>query len=99
MQQDLKHPLCDKAIAFMMYWLLDKYSNFSLHAEEWPIIKPILEKIVYKLQNNEYKEVLTYGPNKEVKPVKWKIPDCMFKKLVDNGIILYLSEHKGIFQE
>ena len=77
----IEHPLCDKAIALMIYWLLDKYSNSNLHAQEWPTIKPILEKIVCKLQNNEYKEVLTYDPNKEVKPVKWKIPDYMFEKV------------------
>lgn len=77
----LEHPLCDKAIALIIYWLLDKYSNYSLYAEDWPVIKPILEKIVYKLLNNEYEEVLTYDPNKEVKPIKWRIPDCMFKKI------------------
>ena len=77
----LEHPMCDKAIALMIYWLLKKYSNSSLYAENWLIIKPILEKIVYRLQNNEYKEVLTYDPNKEVKPIKWKIPEYMFKKI------------------
>lgn len=52
-----------------------------MYAEDWLTIKPILEKIVYRLQNNEYQEVLTYDPNKEVKPIKWKIPDYMFRKI------------------
>ncbi|NDV64904.1 DUF4274 domain-containing protein [Bacteroides sp. 224] len=77
----LEHPLCDKAIALIIYWLLDKYSNSSLYATDWLIIKPVLEKIVHKLENNEYKEILAYDPNKEVKPIKWKIPDYMFKKI------------------
>lgn len=77
----IDHSFCDKAIAIMIYWLLDRYSNFTLYAQEWLKIKPIMEKIVLKLQNNEYPEVLTYDPNKEVRPVKWRIPDIMFKKI------------------
>ena len=77
----LDHPLCDKAIALIIYWLFVKYSNSSLYAEQWLTIKPILEKIVYRLENNEYQEILAYDPNKEVKPIKWKIPNYMFKKI------------------
>lgn len=77
----LDHPCCDKAIAIMIYWLLDRYSNFTIYADDWLAIKPMLEKIVKKLENNEYPEILAYDPNKEVRPIKWKIPDYMFKKI------------------
>jgi len=80
-EQLLDHPLCDKAIALMIYWLLVKYSNSSLYAEQWLSIKPILEKIVNRLQNNHYPEVLSYDPNKEIKPIRWKIPEYMFQKI------------------
>lgn len=80
-EQVIEHPYCDKAIALHTYWLLDKYVGFNLYAQDWLNIKPVIEKIVSKLQNKEYKEVLSYDPNKEVKPIKWEIPDLMFQKI------------------
>jgi hypothetical protein len=80
-QEVLDHPFCDKAIALMMYWLLERYSTLSLYAEDWLQIKPMLEKIVLKLHNEEYDTVLSYDPNKEVKPIKWDIPPYMFNKI------------------
>ncbi|TDG34968.1 hypothetical protein EZJ43_16125 [Pedobacter changchengzhani] len=77
----IEHQFCDKAIALMIYWRLEKYSNLSLYAEDWLEIKPILEKIVQKIKNNEYAEILTYNPNTEVNPIKWEIPKYLFNKM------------------
>ena len=77
----IEQQFCDKAIALMMYWQLQRYSNLSLYAEDWLEIKKILEDIIQKLQNNEYLEALLYDPNKEVKPIKWKIPENLFNKI------------------
>ena len=77
----IDHPMCDKAIALIVYWLLDKYSVSALYAQEGLSFNPILKKIVKRLQNNEYQEILEYDPNKYVKPIKWKIPEFMFNKI------------------
>lgn len=77
----IEHKFCDKAIALLIYWRLEKYAVLSLYAEDWPEIKPILGMLVKKLENNEYEEVLTYDPNKEVKPIKWEIPKYLFNKI------------------
>lgn len=65
----------------MIYWQQERYSNLSLYAEDWPEIKQILEKIIQKLQNNEYPEVILYDLIKEVNPIKWKIPEYFFNKI------------------
>jgi hypothetical protein len=77
----IEHKFCDKAIALLIYWRLEKYATLSLYAEDWPEIKPILGMLVKKLENNEYEEILTYDPNKELKPIKWEIPNYLFNKI------------------
>lgn len=77
----IEHKFCDKAISLLIYWRLVKYSTLSLYAEDWFEIKPIMEQIIEKLENNGYKDVLAYDPNKEIKPIKWEIPKYLFDKI------------------
>ena len=77
----IEHSFCDKAIALLTYWRLERYSNLSLYAEDWLEIKPIMEQIIHKLENMEYKDVLAYDPNKEIKPIKWEIPVYLFNRI------------------
>ena len=77
----IENKFCDKAIALLIYWRLEKYSTLSLYAEDWLEIKPIMEQIIEKLKNNEYKDLLAYDPNKEIKPIKWEIPKYLFDKI------------------
>lgn len=76
-----EHRCCDKAIALMVYWLLERYSTLNRYAEDWLQIKPILDNIVYKLDRKEYLEVLNYDPVKEVNPIKWEIPSYLFNRI------------------
>ncbi|SEQ98017.1 hypothetical protein [Epilithonimonas lactis] len=78
----IEHKFCDKAIALLIYWRLEKYSSLSLYAEDWFEIKPIMEQIIKKLESNEYKDVLAYDPNIEIKPIKWEIPKYLFDKII-----------------
>lgn len=75
------HKYCDKAIALMVYWLLERYSSMTLYAEDWPEIRLILENIVDRLERNEYPEILSYDPVKEVNPIKWEIPEHLFNRI------------------
>lgn len=77
----IDHQFCDKAIALLIYWRLEKYATLSLYAEDWLEIKPIMEQIIQKLENKEYKDVLAFDPNKEIKPIKWEIPTYLFNKI------------------
>lgn len=77
----LKHPLCDKGIALMIFWRLKTYSSL------WFSTNTILDEIIRKIQHNEYQEVLMYDPAKDPdikmkdpKP-KWTIPESMKQKV------------------
>ena len=73
----LKHPLCDKGIALMLFWRLKTYRNI------WLETSSLETEIVNKIRNNEYPEILAYNPklDKEIKmsepKPKWKIPEIM----------------------
>jgi hypothetical protein len=68
----LKHPLCDKGVALLIFWRLHTYCNMYCN-EELP------KEIIEKMQTNQYQEVLYYDPNKDTeisinKKQKWTIP-------------------------
>ena len=73
----LKHPLCDKGTAVMLFWRLKTFRNMWFETSE------LATKIVSKIRNNEYPEILAYNPktDKEIKmsepKPKWKIPEVM----------------------
>ncbi|MGI9652096.1 DUF4274 domain-containing protein [Chryseobacterium sp. RLHN22] len=77
----LKHPLCDKGIALMLFWRL------KTHTPLWYSADTILNQIIKKIQNCEYPEIVAYNPKldseikmKEPKP-KWTIPEFMIRPI------------------
>lgn len=75
----IRHPLCDKGIALMVFRHLKTYGN--------PYgIEEISKEIIRKLEYNTYKEVLRYDPNKDTevnmqRKAKWTIPEKMRKAI------------------
>lgn len=73
----LKHYLCDKGIALMLFWRLNNYVNLWYEAET------IMEEIIQKIEKNRYNEVIAYDPitdkcNKIKEPkAKWIISKSM----------------------
>ena len=75
----LEHPLCDKGTALLVFWRLKTYANM------WFETSNMVEELIEKIRNNQYKAVLAYNPatDKEIrlsepKP-KWTIPDRMMQ--------------------
>ncbi|NDV94631.1 DUF4274 domain-containing protein [Dysgonomonas sp. 521] len=77
----LKHPMCDKGIALMIFWRLNAYANIFAASDL------LQQEIITKIQNDQYPEVIAYNPkkDKEVKVVKaknkWEIPEIMKNKV------------------
>ncbi|SIS39771.1 hypothetical protein SAMN05421768_106308 [Chryseobacterium joostei] len=75
----LKHPLCDKGIAVMLFWRLKTFRNV------WFETSVMAREIIDKVRTNQCPEILAYNPKKdkaikmnEPKP-KWNIPEIMTK--------------------
>ena len=73
----LKHSLCDKGIAVLLFWRLKTFANM------WYETNPMATDIIEKVRKNEYSEIVAYDPKldkeikmKEPKP-KWIIPEIM----------------------
>ncbi len=75
----INHPFCDKGIALMCFWRLKNYANPYA-------IEEISKDIIYRIENNHYKEVLRYNPqdDRDIKiqqVQKWIIPNEMRKAI------------------
>lgn len=73
----LKHPLCDKGIAVLLFWRLKTFANM------WYETSSMATDLIDKVRKNEYPEVVAYHPKldteikmNEPKP-KWTIPEIM----------------------
>jgi hypothetical protein len=62
-----EHKHCDKGIALFAYWKLVIY-NFDK------------QRIINKIINNEYKEIIRYKPD-DYRKGKWEIPEIMKKEI------------------
>jgi hypothetical protein len=73
----LEHPLCDKAIAILVYWRLK--TNLMVYTATDEILSAIVESI----KENKYPEMIAYNPMQDDKikilnrKMKWSIPDVM----------------------
>lgn len=64
----LRHPLCDKGIAFMLFWRFEPIVSDSIRNE---LISEICQK--------NYPEIIEYKHERNNSKTEWKIPEIMMK--------------------
>jgi hypothetical protein len=62
----LIHKHCDRGIALFIFWKLKKSSYVFDES-----------KIIGKIIQNEYPEIIKYDPGENIKNIKWEIPEIM----------------------
>jgi hypothetical protein len=75
----LKHPLCDKGVALLIFWRLHTYCNLYGITE-------LTKEIIEKMQTYQYLEVLCYDPKKDKEisinqKQKWTIPARLKRRI------------------
>lgn len=63
----LRHPLCNKGIAVLLFWRLKTFANWCYESSAIAI------EIIEKIRKNEYAEIVAYDPKLD-KEIKMKEP-------------------------
>ncbi len=64
----LRHPLCDKGIAFMLFWRFEPIVSDSIRNE-----------LISEIYQKNYPEIIEYKHERNNLKAVWKIPEIMMK--------------------